>query len=183
MDQIKVKNIFAAVSDKSVFDPLLAVLDKKSVRFWGTEGTMKYAKVKGYSGKSVVSGFDFDGRVKSVDRTTFARTLADRSKKLHLEELKKMVAEPFDLVVVDLYKPDKNDFPESMDIGGQALIRAAIKNYKGVALAFDAESLESLASELVANHGSTTLEFRKTQARAALAFIAERCKLEEGFLK
>lgn len=202
MNKIKVRNIFAAVFDKSTLDPLLDYLQKvrpsrrshlKSPRFWGTEGTVKYLKNKGFKADSIVSGFDFDGRVKSLDRVIFARILADRSKNKHLEELKKMQSntpgvgsdspgvrswEPFDLVVVDLYKPDPKNFPESMDIGGQALIRAAVKNYKGVALAFDTRSLESLAGELVRNNKSTSVEFRKKQASAALKFIAERSKFE-----
>ena len=202
----KVSSIFAAVFEKSVLDPLLAVLDKNQVKFWGTEGTMKYVKVKGYSGKSVVTGFDFDGRVKSLDRLIFARILADRTNKKHLDALRNDLYssseakrsrevslksssrqgrtistadfEPFDLVVVDLYEPDKNNFPESMDIGGQALIRAAIKNFQNVALAFDEESVRELVAELRKNAGSTILSFRKVQAKSALKFIAERSKLE-----
>lgn len=202
MDKIKVKNIFTAVFEKSVLDPLLTVLDPKEVKFWGTEGTMEYVKVKGYSAKSVITGFDFDGRVKTVDRKVFAAVLADKSKKSHLLELKKLwnyssseveknfgsspqgrtidsgKMEPFDLVVVDLYKPDSENFPESVDIGGQALIRAAIKNYKNVALAFDAESIKELANHLKANQGQTLLAFRKAQAQKAAKFIAERTELE-----
>ena len=204
----KVKNLFVAVSDKSILDPLLAVLDPESVRFWGTDGTANYIKNKGFDAKSVVAGFDFDGRVKSLDRVIFARILADKQNKKHLEELKNVIArspstllrttkqsnqkitspsvrddkrvdwEPFDAVIVDLYPLDKNNFPESMDIGGQALIRAAVKNYRSVAVAFDKSSLESLVSELINNSGSTTLKFRGTQAQKAAKFIAERCKAE-----
>src|SRR3972149_5914806 len=166
MDKIKIKNIFAAVFEKKVLDPLLAILDPKEVKFWGTEGTVKYLKSKGFNAQSVVSGFDFDGRLKSINKQVFAAVLADRSNKRHLEELLKLAKysssdpspsgegearslstlssrpkgsrqartinnfEPFDLVVVDLYKPDSQNFPESMDIGGPALIRAAIKKYK-----------------------------------------------------
>ena len=182
MDKIFVKIIFAAVSDKSILEPLLKVLDKKSVRFWGTQGTADYLKKKNFSAISVVTGFDFDGRVKSLDRETFNRILADRSKKRHLDELEKLGVEPFDLVVVDLYKPDKKNFPKSMDIGGQALIRAAIKNYKYVAIAFDSSSLASLVAELVRDNGSTTLDFRRTQAKKAAKFIAQRCKVEGDLL-
>src|SRR3989344_2754992 len=202
-------NIFAAVSNKSVLDPLLAVVDRKSVKFWGTEGTVQYLKAKGFEAQSVVSGFDFDGRLKSIDKKVFARVLADGSNKKHLDELQRMFSlshsrpdresdirpedsvsrdprfreddgRPFDLVIVDLYPLDKKNFPESMDIGGQALIRAAIKNYKGVALAFDKSSLASLVVELISNKGSTTLNFRKTQAQKAARFIAERSKEESS---
>ena len=89
-------------------------------------------------------------------------------------------AAPFDLVVVTLYELDKKNFPESMDIGGQALIRAAIKNYKNVALAFDEKSINEVTAEIKKNDGSTTIEFRKTQAKLALEFIAERSRLESS---
>ncbi|MEK9146722.1 MAG: hypothetical protein AAB639_00825 [Patescibacteria group bacterium] len=183
MDRIDVKNIFAAVSDKSVLDPLLKLLDPKSTKFWGTEGTVKYLKNKGFKAESIVSGFDFDGRVKSLDRENFIRVLADRSNKEHLSELRKLKLEPIDLVIVDLYAPDTKNFPESMDIGGQALIRAAVKNYKNVALAYDAKSMDDLANHLQANQGMTLFAFRLKQAKSAAKFIAKRCNLEAKYFK
>ena len=178
MDKIEVKNIFAAVFEKRVLDPLLEVLDPKGVKFWGTEGTVKYLKSKGFVARSVVSGFDFDGRVKSLDRINFAAILADKSTPKHLEELKRLNMLAIDVVIVDLYKPDSKNFPETMDIGGQALIRAAVKNYKNVAVAFDKKSIFDLTLELNKNSGSTTLAFRKNQSFGALKFIASRCLLE-----
>lgn len=178
MDKIEVKNIFAAVFEKSVLDALLEALPKGDIKFWGTEGTVKYLKEKGADAISIVSGFDFDGRVKTLDRAVFVRILADRGKPKHLEELEKQNLEPFNLVVVNLYAPDPKIFPESMDIGGQSLIRSAIKNYKNVALAYDAESLKKVIENISQNNGATTLEFRKAHAKAASKFIAERCALE-----
>ncbi len=217
MNQIKVKNIFVAVFEKSVLDGLLEVLDRQAdrvgpfdsrtdleigqIRFWGSEGTIRYVKSKGFWGKFIIRGFDYGGRVKSLDRVNFVRILADRSNKKHLKELKREFslvrhsgkrrdsridsgqariteAEPFDLVIVDLYAPDPKIFPESMDIGGQSLIRSAIKNYKNVALAFDEKSIRELVSHLKANQGSTLLSFRKVQAKKAAKFIAERTRLE-----
>lgn len=178
MDKIEVINIFAAVFEKGVLDALLAILDKHRTKFWGTEGTIKYVREKGFEGESVVRGFDFSGRVKSLDRANFVRILADKNNPEHLENLKKEGLEPFDLVIVDLYAPDESVFPESMDIGGQTLIRAAIKNYQNVALAYDEQSIEELVLELNKNAVMTSLEFRKSTARKAVRFIAERTKLE-----
>lgn len=183
MNKLMVKSVFAAVSEKSILDPLLSVLDKKTAKFWGTEGTVKYLKSKGFSAASVETGFDFDGRVKSLDKKVFAAILADRSKKSHMDELKKLQVDPFDLVIVDLYPLNQKNFPESMDIGGQALIRAAIKNYKNVVVAFDKKSINDLVNELKENSQSTTLNFRKTQARKAAKFIAERSRLESILAK
>src|SRR3989344_7022516 len=151
MDLIEVNNVFVAVFEKKILDGLLGVLDTQRTKFWGTGGTVDYVKAKGFNAQSVISGFDCDGRVKSLDRANFVRILADRNNSKHVEELKKeakarVIAseakqsgdeitssairddrswKPFDLVVVDLYAPDPKTFPESMDIGGQALVRAA----------------------------------------------------------
>ncbi len=182
MSKTRARNIFAAVSNKSILDPLLSVLDQESAKFWGTEGTVKYLESKGFGAESVVNGFDFDGRLKSIDKKVFAAILADPSKKSHTAELKRLGVRPLNTVIVDLYPLGAKNFPESMDIGGQALIRAAIKNYTNVAVAFDKSSAESLVDELVRKKGSTTLEFRKKQAKKAVKFIAERCQLEASYI-
>ncbi len=182
IDKLQVKNIFAAVFEKSVLDGLLNLLDKNTVKFWGTDGTVNYVKTKGFSGESVIRGFDFDGRVKSLDRANFARLLADKNQPKHMAELKKEKLDPIDLLVVDLYAPDESIFPESMDIGGQSLIRSAIKNYTSVALAFDGESIGDLVREIKENNGATSLGFRKAQAKKASRFISQRCAWEADML-
>ena len=85
---------------------------------------------------------------------------------------------PVDAVVVDLYKPDPKNFPEAMDIGGQALIRAAIKNFENVAVAYDKNTIDKLAAELAEQGGVTTYSFRKEAAKRAAKYISERAKLE-----
>lgn len=178
MDEFQVKSAFIAVFDKQNLDNLAPVLKNFKIKVLGTEGTVRYLKAKGVIAKSVVSGFDFDGRVKSLDRKNFAAILADPSKKNHLSQLAKLGVRPVNAVIVDLYKPERKGFPESMDIGGQALIRAAVKNLKNVAVAFDKKSVNDLAWELKTNKGATNLAFRKKQAGKALKFIASRSVLE-----
>ena len=209
MNQIKLKNILIAVSNKPSIDVLLPILAKYAVKIWATEGTAKYISSKGYKATSIVSGFDFDGRVKSLDKLILAKVLADKNNPRHIEELqhviarseatkqskdrfdlqsrsrddKKGEAEPFDAVVVELYQLDKKNFPESMDIGGMTLVRAAIKNFENVALAYDAESIKELVEHLKSNQGSSLLGFRKAQAKKAVNFIAQRCNLEAQLWK
>ena len=178
MDTIRVKTAFVAVFDKKSLDKFAVVLKHQAVGVLATAGTAKYLKSKGVKVRSVTLGFDFDGRVKSLDRKNFAAILADKSKKKHLAELKKLKISPIDAVIVDLYKPQKKWFVESMDIGGQALIRAAVKNFQNVAVAFDAKSIDDLRWELTKNKGLTALTFRKKQAAKALKFIATRSSLE-----
>jgi len=181
MDKIKIKNALIAVSEKSSIDRLLPVLKDLKVKIWATEGTAKYIKSKGFDAQSIVSGFDFDGRVKSLDRQILAQVLTDQTKKSHLDELKKWNVEPFDAVIVELYKLDQTNFPESMDIGGVTLIRATIKNFENVAVAFDEESIAKLVGE-ISERGEISSEFRKQQAKKASHFIAQRCKLEADLL-
>ena len=178
MDKIKVKNIFAAVFDKKLLDPLLPILRNYKIKVLATAGTAKYLKSKNVIAKAAFSGFDFDGRVKSLDRKVFAAILANKSKWQHLKELKKNNILSIDAVVVGLYKPTKKEFAESMDIGGQALMRAACKNYQNVAVAYDAKSIRSLVWELTVNKATTDVSFRKKQAAGALKFIAQRAGLE-----
>ncbi|MBI2599075.1 hypothetical protein HYW40_02575 [Candidatus Curtissbacteria bacterium] len=215
---LQVKNIFAAVYDKRHLDKLAVILKYYKVNVLGTAGTARYLKAKGVAAKNVVNGFDFDERVKSLDKAVFARILADRTNKKHLFALSVIAStstslsvnsakqsntkiasssldelgtprndkgkvDPFDAVIVDLYKPEKKGFPESMDIGGQALIRAACKNYQNVAVAFDAKSIKDLQWELKKNKGATTLVFRQKQAAKALKFIAQRTALESKLFR
>ncbi|MEX2027910.1 MAG: hypothetical protein WD988_00230 [Candidatus Curtissbacteria bacterium] len=178
MDEIKVNNAFAAVFDKKNLNGLAVLFKYYGVNVLGTAGTAKYLKAKGIKARSVVAGFDFDGRVKSLDRKNFVAILADKGNKKHMAELKKLKVPPIDAVIVDLYRPDRKNFPETMDIGGQALIRAAVKNYRSVAVAFDAKSMDDLEWELKKNKGEISLKFRENQAKKALKFIATRCALE-----
>ena len=177
--EIKIKNVLVALFEKDLADFLIPIFLQNSIKVFGTEGTVNYMSRQGFShATSVVTGFDFDGRVKTLSRENFVRVLADSSRQTHLDELKKEGLELFDAVIIDLYEPDEDIFPESMDIGGQAMLRAAAKNYKNVALAYDKVTISELISEMTANSGSTTLEFRKAQAKKAAKFIAERTKLE-----
>lgn len=183
MDEIKIKNIFAAVFDKKVLDSIIPLLVYYKINVLGTEGTVKYLKAKGVKARSVVFGFDFDGRVKSLDRKNFIAILADKNNKKHMAELKRAKVSPVDAVIVDLYKPDKKNFPETMDIGGQTLIRAAVKNFENVVVCFNKKSIADFEWELKKNKGFVDLKFRRNLAVKALKFIAARCRLEANILK
>lgn len=181
MDRIRIKTVFVAVFDKSVLDSLLPILVENKVKVVGTKGTVDYLKLRGVDAENVVDGYEYDGRVKSLGRSNFVAILADKNKPEHLAALKEENVGPIDAVIVDLYKPNKNEFPETMDIGGQALIRAAIKNFTNVAVAFDRESIDKLAEELIQHDGQTRLSFRKNMAKAAAKHIAQRTKLEADY--
>lgn len=181
MDRLRVRTIFVAVFDKTSLEKLVPVLLEYQVKALGTAGTAAHLNSRGVESQSVVEGYEYDGRVKSLGRKNFVAILADKTNSEHMARLKEEGVEPIDAVVVGLYKPDKKDFPETMDIGGQALIRAAVKNYANVVVAYDKSSINKLAVELAKNDGETSLAFRKNAARAAAKYIAERAKLEAGY--
>jgi len=181
MDRIRIYTVFIAVFDKKVLEKLVPVLAEFKIKAFGTAGTVRFLESQGIDAQSVVEGFDYDGRVKSISRKSFVAILADKNKSEHMAELKKENVDPIDAVIVDLYKPDPDNFPETMDIGGQALIRAAIKNWENVVVAFDQESINKLAEELKKHNGETPLSFRKNLAKSAAIHIAQRTKLESDY--
>lgn len=181
MDRVRIYTVFIAVFDKAILAKLVPVLAEFKIKAFGTAGTVQFLKSQGLDAESVVDGFDYGGRVKSISRKTFVAILADKNKPEHMAGLKKEDVNPIDAVIIDLYKPDPDNFPETMDIGGQALIRAAIKNYTNVAVAFDRETIDKLAEELKKHNGETPLSFRKNLAKSAAIHIAERTKLEADY--
>ena len=89
--------------------------------------------------------------------------------------------EPIDLVVVNLYPfedaasaarrlPD--DVLEQIDVGGPSLLRAAAKNYAGVAVLCDATSYGRFLEEFERLDGEVTLELRRQLAAQAFAHTA-----------
>lgn len=181
MDRIRVYTVFIAVFDKKNLEKLIPVLLEYKIKALGTSGTVAYLQSRGIEAQSVVEGYEYGGRVKTLGRRSFVAILADKNNTEHVQHLKDEGIDPIDAVIVDLYKPDPKNFPETMDIGGQALIRAAAKNYTNVAVAFDRASIAKLAEQLVKHNGETPLSFRKNSARAALKHIAQRTKLEADY--
>ncbi len=181
MDSIKVHTVFMAVFDKANLAKLVPVLAQFKIKALGTTGTVQFLKSQGIDAENVVDGFEYDGRVKSLGRANFVAILADKNKPQHMAKLKEENVDPIDAVIVDLYKPNPKDFPETMDIGGQALIRAAVKNYENVAVAYDKKSIDKLAEELKKHNGETSMAFRKNMAKMAAKYIAERTKQEADY--
>jgi phosphoribosylaminoimidazolecarboxamide formyltransferase/IMP cyclohydrolase len=112
-----------------------------------------------------------DGRVKTLDPKIHGGILAIRSKKDHLEQLKRYEIEIIDMVVVSLYPFEAtiNEIPkpsnrvidqiviENIDIGGVALLRAAAKNYKDVITICDVNDYEIVIENLKNNFMSEKL--------------------------
>ena len=86
-----------------------------------------------------------------------------------------------DLVVVNLYpfretvaKPgcSLEDAVENIDIGGPTMVRAAAKNWEGVAVVVDAADYPALAAEMQANVGALSRKTRFALAKKAFTHTA-----------
>jgi phosphoribosylaminoimidazolecarboxamide formyltransferase / IMP cyclohydrolase len=106
--------------------------------------------------------------------------LALRDDDEHLVAMAAHGIEPIDLLIVNLYPfeatvargADLETCIENIDIGGPAMIRAAAKNHRFVAVMTDPEDYVALTDQLAAHDGATTRAFRKTLALQAFARTA-----------
>jgi phosphoribosylaminoimidazolecarboxamide formyltransferase/IMP cyclohydrolase len=116
-----------------------------------------------------------DGRVKTLHPRVHAGILADRRLDSHVQQLRDLEIEPFDLVVSNLYPftdtvasgagPD--ECVEQIDIGGPSMVRAAAKNHPSVAIVTSPERYADVL-RAVAEGGFSLAE---RQALAAEAFV------------
>jgi phosphoribosylaminoimidazolecarboxamide formyltransferase / IMP cyclohydrolase len=106
--------------------------------------------------------------------------LALRDDDEHLLAMAAHGIEPIDLLIVNLYPFEESvargaDYAtciENIDIGGPAMIRAAAKNHRFVAVVTDPAEYAGLMAQLQTNDGATTLAFRQTLALSAYARTA-----------
>jgi phosphoribosylaminoimidazolecarboxamide formyltransferase / IMP cyclohydrolase len=88
--------------------------------------------------------------------------------------------EPIDLLIVNLYPfeatvargADHATCIENIDIGGPAMIRAAAKNHRFVAVVTDPADYAPLLDQMKAHDGTTTMAFRQTLALTAYSRTA-----------
>ena len=117
-----------------------------------------------------------NGRVKTLHPKIHAGILARRDDEGHMGQLAKQDIGPIDMVVVNLYPFEEwaqkrdaamSDVVEMIDIGGPTMIRAAAKNYSGVAVVTDPQMYDEVLKELRDSGGSLSEEIcRKLAAEA-----------------
>jgi len=109
-----------------------------------------------------------DGRVKTLHPRIHGAILALRDNPAHVKEAAKQGIELIDIVVVNLYPFEKTvaegksleDAIENIDIGGPALVRAAAKNYRNVAVITDPLDYPVILKELEGGAISTATKER-----------------------
>jgi phosphoribosylaminoimidazolecarboxamide formyltransferase/IMP cyclohydrolase len=135
----------------------LALRGYEIVSTGGTAAELEAGKVK-VLGVSKVTGFPeiLDGRVKTLHPKIHGGILARRDLPEHQKALAEHGIPPVDIVVVNLYPfEDKvakgasvDEAIENIDIGGPAMLRAAAKNFKAVAVVVDPADYRLLLEQL-----------------------------------
>jgi phosphoribosylaminoimidazolecarboxamide formyltransferase / IMP cyclohydrolase len=174
-----------SVSDKSGIIDLGRALVQQNVELISTGWTAKNLREANIAVQDVsdITAFPemLDGRVKTLQPQVFGGILAARGSEAHMNQLNIHEIKPIDIVVVNLYpfsqaiqKADCT-FPqaiENIDIGGPSLVRAAAKNWDGVAVVSDPDDYRELIGCIIEN-GGVTRELRLKLMKKAFAHTAE----------
>jgi phosphoribosylaminoimidazolecarboxamide formyltransferase / IMP cyclohydrolase len=176
-----------SVSDKTgLVEFAQDLVSKYGVELVATGGTQQAIIDAGLPVRDVTKYTQFpemlDGRVKTLHPGVLAGVLAKRDKADHLATLARHGFPEFDLVVCNLYPFEKTaskpgiteaELVEQIDIGGPTMIRAAAKNFAGVAVMVDPADYWQVLQELYECKGQTRQEARRRWAAAAFARVAK----------
>lgn len=167
---MKVKRALISVSNKMGLDRFAQFLQEQGVEIISTGGTAKFLQEKGIKviPVSEVTGFPeiLDGRVKTLHPYIHAGLLARRDNHDHMLTLKEKGIKPIDMVVVNLYPfeevsgrrgASEEEVIENIDIGGPTIVRAAAKNFRGVAVVTDPRRYSGIIEEMRGNDNQLSL--------------------------
>ena len=191
-NRVEIKNVLMSVSDKTGLETFVPALVKAcpGVKIYSTGGT--YSKVKEIlgdaAGETLVAVSDYTGQpemqgglVKTLDFKIYLGLLSEKYNDAHQADLKRLSAQPIDMVVVNLY-PFRQTVakagvtPEmartNIDIGGPCMVRASAKNYLRVASVTDPLDYAAIAGELDAHGGSIGFDTRFRLMKKAFAHTA-----------
>jgi len=154
------KRALISVFKKDGVADLARELDARGYEIVSTGGTAAELKASKVSvlGVSKATGFPeiLDGRVKTLHPMIHGGILARRDVPEHLAALAEHGIPPVDIVVVNLYPFEDKvakgaafaEAIENIDIGGPAMLRAAAKNFKAVAVVVDPADYRLLLEQL-----------------------------------
>jgi phosphoribosylaminoimidazolecarboxamide formyltransferase / IMP cyclohydrolase len=183
-NRVPVGRALISVSDKTGLLDLARALAAAGAELISTGGTSGMLRAAGLAVRDVadVTGFPemMDGRVKTLHPAVHGGLLALRDDDEHLLAMAAHGIEPIDLLIVNLYPfeetvargADDATCIENIDIGGPAMIRAAAKNHRFVAVVTDPADYAGLLDQLRTNDGATTLAFRRKLALTAYSRTA-----------
>jgi phosphoribosylaminoimidazolecarboxamide formyltransferase/IMP cyclohydrolase len=183
-----------SVSDREGIVELARGLTEAGVDCYATDGTRAHLAENGVETHPVADLTEsqeiLGGRVKTLHPKIFAGLLARRDQPDHLAQLAEHGIEQIDIVVVNLYpfaetvgEPDAtlDQALEQIDIGGVALLRAAAKNFPGVAAVSSPTQYASVLRDVKALK-AVSPETRQKLAAEAFALTAAYDAHISGYL-
>ncbi len=172
-----------SVADKTDVEKIANSLIDKGIEILSTGGTATALRAAGLAVTDIsdVTGFPeiMDGRVKTLHPKIHGGLLGRRDK--DADAMQKHDIEPIDLLIVNLYpfaatiaKPGctREDAIENIDIGGPAMIRAAAKNHRFVAVVVDPRDYDTVIEELNGADGVLSESTRQQLAKKAYGHTA-----------
>ncbi|MCK4909616.1 MAG: bifunctional phosphoribosylaminoimidazolecarboxamide formyltransferase/IMP cyclohydrolase PurH, partial [Planctomycetes bacterium] len=173
---LKIKTAVLSVSDKVGIVDFARFLKQAGVEIISTGGTAKLLKDNGIEITPIsrITGNTkedyFDGRMKTISFNYESSLLYKRDKPEHVQQAQELGIPTIDLVVCNLYPFEKvtasagvsvEDGIENIDIGGPCMVRAAAKNYQGVAIVVEPDQYSMIQKEMEENKGSVSRELRE----------------------
>lgn len=182
---MKITQALISVSDKKGVVDFARGLHALGIRLLSTGGTAKLLREAGLEVTEIgeYTGFPemLDGRLKTLHPKVHGGILARRDDAAHMAQIEAAGIAPIDLVVVNLYpfaqtvaKPGctLDQAIENIDIGGPTMVRAAAKNYRGVAVVTDPADYPRILEALRAGEGALTEAMRFELAKKAFTHTA-----------
>ena len=182
MTPIPVSRALISVYDKTGLAELALALHAAGAEIVSTGSTAKAIERAGVPVTKVedLTGFPecLDGRVKTLHPRVHAGLLADTFNPSHNQQLIDLGIAPFQLLVSNLYPfeqtvasgAEDSEIIEQIDIGGPAMVRAAAKNHRGVAVVTSPDQYPQVLKALA--EGGFTEPQRRRLAAAAYAHTA-----------
>ncbi|HEV8580257.1 MAG TPA: bifunctional phosphoribosylaminoimidazolecarboxamide formyltransferase/IMP cyclohydrolase [Thermoanaerobaculia bacterium] len=173
-----------SVFDKTGLEELARGLARLGIEIVSTGGTLRFLEEKGIPATAVsaVTGFPeiLDGRVKTLHPGIHGGILASRSLPAHLEALDEHGIGRIDVVTVNLYPFRETvargaSFAETLemiDVGGPTMVRAAAKNFGGVAVVVDPADYAAVLTALEEGAGVVPEPLRRRLALKAFQHTA-----------
>jgi phosphoribosylaminoimidazolecarboxamide formyltransferase / IMP cyclohydrolase len=184
MTMLPARRALVSVFDKTGLDELARGLTRLGIEIVSTGGTLKALQEKGIPVVAVsdVTGFPeiLDGRVKTLHPKVHGGILARRSEQEHLDALAEHGIDRIDLVVVNLYPfretvargASPADTVEMIDVGGPTMVRAAAKNFEGVAVVVEPADYPRVIAALEQGRGVVPEPLRRELALKAFRHTA-----------
>jgi phosphoribosylaminoimidazolecarboxamide formyltransferase/IMP cyclohydrolase len=178
------RRALVSVFDKTGLDELARSLTRLGIEIVSTGGTLKALQEKGIPVVAVsdVTGFPeiLDGRVKTLHPMIHGGILAKRSEQEHLDAIAGHGIDRIDLVVVNLYPfretvargASPADTVEMIDVGGPTMVRAAAKNFEGVAVVVEPADYPRVIAALEQGRGVVPEPLRRELALKAFRHTA-----------